>query len=39
MLLTVGFQRLNDIADTVEKDEEAEQRRDTFRLIQEKRGA
>jgi transcriptional regulator with XRE-family HTH domain len=39
MLLTGGFQRLNDIADTVEKDEEAEQRRDTFRLIQEKRGA
>jgi transcriptional regulator with XRE-family HTH domain len=39
MLLTVGFQRLNDIADTVEKDEEAKQRRDTFRLIQEKRGA
>ncbi len=39
MLLTLGFQGLNDIADTVEKDEEAKQRRDTFRLIQEKRGA
>ncbi len=39
MLLMVGFQRLNDIADTVEKGEEAEQRRDTFRLIQENRGA
>ncbi len=39
MLLTLGFQRLNDIADTVEKDEEAQQRRDTFRLIQENRGA
>ena len=39
MLLTVGFQRLNDIADKVEKDEEAEERRATLRLIQEKRSA
>jgi len=32
--LTIGFERLNDIADKVEKDEEAEQRRATLRLIQ-----
>jgi transcriptional regulator with XRE-family HTH domain len=32
--LTIGFKRLNDIADKVEKDEEAEQRRATLRLIQ-----
>jgi excisionase family DNA binding protein len=38
-LLTVGFQRLNDIADRVEKDEEAEKRRATFALIQEKASA
>ncbi len=37
VLLTVGFERLNDIADKVEKDEEADQRRATLRLIQEKR--
>lgn len=34
-LLTVGFQRLNEIADKVEKDEQAEQRRATFQVIQE----
>jgi transcriptional regulator with XRE-family HTH domain len=34
-LLMDGFQRLNDIANTVEKDEEAEKRRATFALIQE----
>jgi transcriptional regulator with XRE-family HTH domain len=34
-LLMVGFQRLNDIADKVEKVEEAQQRRATFALIQE----
>jgi len=39
LLLTVGFERLNDIADKVEKDEEAEERRATLRLIQEKRSA
>jgi excisionase family DNA binding protein len=39
MLLTVGFQRLNDIADKIEKDEEAEERRATLRLIQDKRSA
>jgi excisionase family DNA binding protein len=39
MLLMVGFQRLNDLADKVEKDEEAEQRRATFALIQEKASA
>jgi excisionase family DNA binding protein len=35
MRLTVGFQRLNEIADKVEKDDQAEQRRATFRVIQE----
>lgn len=39
MLLTLGFQRLNDIADNVEKDEHAEQRRAAFRTIQEQRSA
>jgi transcriptional regulator with XRE-family HTH domain len=39
MLLTVGFQRLNEIADKVERDEEAEQRRAAFRAIQEQRSA
>ena len=39
MLLTLGFQRLNEIADSVEKGEEAEQRRATFTLIQENVGA
>jgi transcriptional regulator with XRE-family HTH domain len=39
MLLMVGFQRLNDIADKVEKDEEAEKRRATFALIREKTSA
>ncbi len=34
-LLTVGFQRLNEIADKVEEDAEAEQRRATLRVIQE----
>jgi len=36
MLLMLGFQRLNDIADKVEKNEEAEERRATFALIQKK---
>jgi excisionase family DNA binding protein len=39
MMLTVGFQRLNDIADNVGKDEHAEQRRAAFRTIQEQRSA
>jgi transcriptional regulator with XRE-family HTH domain len=39
MLLMVEFQRLNDIAATVEKGDEAEQRRATFKLIQENIGA
>jgi excisionase family DNA binding protein len=39
MLLTIGFQRLNEIADNVEKDEHAEQRRAAFRTIQEQRSA
>jgi excisionase family DNA binding protein len=39
ILIMHGFEELNAIADSVEKDEEAKQRRDTFRLIQEKRGA
>jgi excisionase family DNA binding protein len=39
MLLTLGFQRLNEIADNVEKDEHAEQRRAAFRTIQEQRSA
>jgi excisionase family DNA binding protein len=39
MLLTLGFQRLNAIADKVEKDEEAEKRRATFALIQERASA
>ena len=38
-LLMAGFQRLNDIADKVQKDEEAEKRRATFALIQEKASA
>jgi excisionase family DNA binding protein len=38
-LLMVGFQRLNEIADKVEKDEEAEKRRATFAIIQEKASA
>jgi len=39
MLIARGFERLNAIADGVEKDEEAEQRRATFTLIQENIGA
>ena len=39
MGITMGFQRLNDIADKVEKEEEAEQRRATFALIQEQASA
>ncbi len=39
MLIAQGFERLNEIADSVEKDEEAEQRRATFTLIQENIGA
>ena len=35
MHLMVGFQRLNEIADKVEQDEQAEQRRATFQVIQE----
>lgn len=34
-LLTFGFQRLNEIADKVEQDEQAEQRRAAFQVIQE----
>jgi excisionase family DNA binding protein len=33
--LTLGFQRLNEIADKVGKDEEAEQRRAAFQVIQQ----
>lgn len=33
-LLMVGFQRLNDVADKIEKDEEAHERRATFALLQ-----
>jgi transcriptional regulator with XRE-family HTH domain len=39
MLIARGFKWLNAIADSVEKDEEAEQRRATFTLIQENIGA
>ena len=39
MLIAQGFKWLNAIADSVEKDEEAEQRRATFTLIQENIGA
>jgi transcriptional regulator with XRE-family HTH domain len=36
-LLNAGFQRLNETADQVEKDEEADHRRATFQVIQEQR--
>jgi transcriptional regulator with XRE-family HTH domain len=36
LLIMLDFERLNAIADNVERDEEAEQRRAAFRLIQEK---
>jgi transcriptional regulator with XRE-family HTH domain len=39
LLIMQGFERLNAIADGIEKDEEAKQRRATFTLIQENIGA
>jgi excisionase family DNA binding protein len=38
-LVMAGFQRLNAIADKIEKDEEAQHRRATFALIQEQHSA